>query len=57
MDPDPDLDLQKKRIPDLYKKRILYQNSLYELKTFFDKFEGADFEYDNNVLKLLPKIT
>ena len=57
MEPEPDLDLQKKRIPDLYKKRILYPNSLYELKTFFDKFEGANFQYDNNFLKLLPKKT
>ena len=33
LDPDPDPDLQKKRIPDIQKKWALYQNSLHELKT------------------------
>ena len=34
-DPDPDLDLHKKRTPDLEKKGTLYQNSVDELKTDF----------------------
>ena len=34
-DPDPDPDLQKKQTPDLQKKRTLYQNLLYDLKTYF----------------------
>ena len=33
--------------PDFEKKRTLYQNSLYDLKTKFRQFEGADFKYDN----------
>ena len=34
-DPDPDLDLQKKRTPEHQKKPTLNQTSLYELKTHF----------------------
>ena len=33
--------------PDFEKKRTLYQNSLYDLKTKFRQFEGADFKCDN----------
>ena len=46
-DPDPDLDLQKKRNPDLQKKRTLHQISLYELKTNFRKIQDTDFKNDN----------
>ena len=45
--PDPDLDLQKKRNPDLQKKPTLHQISLYELKTNFRKIQDADFKNDN----------
>ena len=34
-DPDPDPDLQKKWTSNIQKKWTLYQNSLYELKTFY----------------------
>ena len=34
-DPHPDPDLQKKHNQDLYKKRILYQNSQYQLQSHF----------------------
>ena len=37
--------------PGPSEKGTLYQNSLFELKTLFDKFEGADFKYDNTSLK------
>ena len=30
-----DADLEKKRTQDFSKRRTLYQNSIYELKTFF----------------------
>ena len=33
-DPDPDPELEKKWTPDLQKKRTLYQNLLYEIKTY-----------------------
>ena len=46
-----DLDL------DLQKKRTLYQNSLYEIKTHLRQIWGADFKYDNAFLKFLPKNT
>ena len=49
MEPDQDQDLQK--------KRTLYLNSLYELKSHFWQLEGADFNYDNTFLKLRPKNT
>ena len=41
VDPDLDLDLQKKRTTDVMKKRTLYQNSLYELKTHFWQVWGC----------------
>ena len=35
---------------------LLYENSHIESGTLqLDKFEGADFKYDNSFFKLLPK--
>ena len=44
VDPDPDLDLQKKRTVPLEKAGPIP-------KLIFDKFEGADFKCDNRFLK------
>ena len=47
-DPDPYLNLRKNRTTGLWN---LCQNSLYALKHIFEKFEGADFKYDDRLLK------
>ena len=54
-DPDPDPNLQKKQTPDFQKKGTLYQHLLHEKKTHFDKFQGADFKYDNSFFNILAQ--